>query len=232
MTPAPSLDQLISTVQADASSDDVLDQLATASALATNLAETGDALLGHFVDRCRRAGRSWAEIGTALKVTKQAAQKRFVNVRIRADLVKRVAYTPEFHQAVEQAKTAARELDHGFIGTEHFVVALFADPDAVPAQVLADLGLTRDRVVNAITRRVPRGTPGRGGYTKKAAAILQRGAMVEAVLLKEEVAAPEHLLLAIYREADSVGAAVLEELGADRAAVKERVQARIEQAGS
>lgn len=36
-----------------------------------------DALLGHFVDQCRRRGRSWSEISNALGVTKQAAHKRF-----------------------------------------------------------------------------------------------------------------------------------------------------------
>ena len=41
------------------------------------LGELTDAMLSHFVDQCRRSGHSWAEIGGALGVTKQAVQKRF-----------------------------------------------------------------------------------------------------------------------------------------------------------
>src|SRR5690606_20312134 len=42
MTPAPSIQELIETVQRDAGSDDVLDQLATASATVNELNETSD----------------------------------------------------------------------------------------------------------------------------------------------------------------------------------------------
>ena len=77
MTPAPSLHDLIETVRRDAESDDVLDQLATARAIVTDLSETGDAVLGHFVDRARGSGRSWTEISNVLGVTKQAVHKRF-----------------------------------------------------------------------------------------------------------------------------------------------------------
>ena len=77
MTPAPGLRELIETVERDAAGRDPLDLLATASATVSQLEEVGDALLGHFVDRCRRQGQSWSEISTALGVSKQAAHKRF-----------------------------------------------------------------------------------------------------------------------------------------------------------
>lgn len=77
MTPAPTLQELIETVQRDAPSADLLDLLATASSTVARLEEVGDAVLGHFVDRCRRHGHSWTEISAALGVSKQAAHKRF-----------------------------------------------------------------------------------------------------------------------------------------------------------
>ena len=77
MTPPPTLQELIDIVRQDAGSDQPLDQLVVAAAAAAQLEETTDALLGHFVDRCRRDGRSWTEISTALGVTKQAVHKRF-----------------------------------------------------------------------------------------------------------------------------------------------------------
>jgi hypothetical protein len=77
MTPAPTLQELIDTVQGDAPSADLLDLLATASSTVAQLEEVGDAVLGHFVESCRRGGHSWTEISTALGVSKQAAHKRF-----------------------------------------------------------------------------------------------------------------------------------------------------------
>src|SRR5215470_11920771 len=77
MTPPPTLQELIEIVRQDAGSDQPLDQLVAAAAAAAQLEETTDALLGHFVDRCRREGRSWSEISAALGVTKQAVHKRF-----------------------------------------------------------------------------------------------------------------------------------------------------------
>src|SRR5215472_4821397 len=77
MTPPPTLQELIDTVRRDAQTDDAISQLAVAAAAASDLEQTTDALLGHFVDRCRRAGRSWSEISAALGVTKQAVHKRF-----------------------------------------------------------------------------------------------------------------------------------------------------------
>jgi hypothetical protein len=77
VTPAPGLQELIATVERDAASRDPLDLLTTASSTVARLEEVGDAVLGHFVDRCRRQGHSWSEISAALGVSKQAAHKRF-----------------------------------------------------------------------------------------------------------------------------------------------------------
>src|SRR3954454_14290981 len=71
----PTLDSLIKTVQ-DRSPEPLL-QLDAASTTAAELGDLGDALLNHFVDRCRRSGHSWSEIAAVLGVTRQAAQKRF-----------------------------------------------------------------------------------------------------------------------------------------------------------
>src|SRR3954447_9257036 len=57
---------------------DPLEQLTDAVLVADHLGEVADALIGHFVDQARRQGRSWTDIGASMGVTKQAAQKRFV----------------------------------------------------------------------------------------------------------------------------------------------------------
>src|SRR5918999_3642772 len=105
MTPAPTLQELIETVERDAPSADVLDLLSTASSTVVQLEEVGDAVLGHFVDRCRRHGHSWTEISTALGVSKQAAHKRF---SFTAPTLER--FTPRARTAVDAATGAARSL--------------------------------------------------------------------------------------------------------------------------
>jgi hypothetical protein len=59
VTPGPSLQELIETVQADAAGDDDLGQLAAAARTAAELEVVADETLTHFVDQSRRNGRSW-----------------------------------------------------------------------------------------------------------------------------------------------------------------------------
>src|SRR5215212_6110443 len=76
MTTAVRLDDLIAAITKVHT--DALDQLSDAVLAADHLGEVADHLIGHFVDRARRQGASWADIGRSMGVSKQAAQKRFV----------------------------------------------------------------------------------------------------------------------------------------------------------
>jgi hypothetical protein len=73
-----SLERLVASVEGSAAGASSLDRLSAAAALAARLREQADDLLDHFVRAARRDERSWAEIGQALGVSKQAAQQRFV----------------------------------------------------------------------------------------------------------------------------------------------------------
>src|SRR6266550_1738741 len=128
MTPAPGLQELIETVERDAPGQDLLDLLATASATVSQLEEAGDALLGHYVDRCRGHGHSWSEISTALGVTKQAAHKRF---SFPAPTLERV--TERARRTIDAAAGAARSMGHNYVGTEHLLLGLFAEPEGLAA---------------------------------------------------------------------------------------------------
>lgn len=72
-----SLDALISHVEESATQP--LAQLSEAATTAQSLGEIGDSLMTHFVDRCRRSGATWQEIGEHLGVTRQAVQKRYAD---------------------------------------------------------------------------------------------------------------------------------------------------------
>src|SRR5690349_1790766 len=120
---AISLDALIQEVEQSSPSKEPLELLATASSTGLELTETTDALLSHFVDRSRRAGHSWSEIGQALGVTKQAVQKRFTGEKqwLRGSqlLTPRAQTTLSTH-----AEKAAQELGQPSIGTEALLLGI------------------------------------------------------------------------------------------------------------
>src|SRR5215471_3231757 len=133
MTPPPTLQELIDTVRRDAGTDDPIGQLAIAAVTASDLEQTTDALLGHFVDRCRRTGRSWSEISAALGVTKQAVHKRFaipLAERLTASTDKPTfeRFTPRARNVLVAANAEAIASGHREIQTEHVLLGLYTEP--------------------------------------------------------------------------------------------------------
>ena len=209
MSPAPTLQELIETVERDAAGGDVLDLLTTASSTVAQLQDVADAVLGHFVDRCRRQGHSWTEISSALGVSKQAAHKRF---SYNAPTLER--FTPRARNAIDAASTAARQWGHNFVGTEHVLLGLFAEPEALAARALAEAGVDRATVEAKVLDVIPRGSEpllDNPLYTPRASLALQ-GALDEAVRLGHNYIGTEHILLGLLRDRDGVGARVLGDL--------------------
>jgi|SRR5580704_1768633 ATP-dependent Clp protease ATP-binding subunit ClpA len=164
MTPPPTLQELIETVRQDARSDQSLDQLVVAAAAADQLAETTDALLGHFVDRCRRDGRSWTEISNALGVSKQAVHKRFAPAL--AAHIFAATPSPTFERFTDRARhviaaaqQAARSLGADAVGSEHLLLGLFAEPAGIAGRTLAAMNVSEDFVLAAV-RSLQRDDPG------------------------------------------------------------------------
>jgi hypothetical protein len=210
MTPAPSLHDLIETVRRDAESDDVLDQLATARAMVTDLSETGDAVLGHFVDRARGSGRSWTEISNVLGVTKQAVHKRFTKVSLER-------FTDRARRTFDAASEQARALGHRYVGTEHLLLGLLTEPEGVAAKVLNGAGIERDATEAAVLRAVARqdsSVEGELPFTPRAKGALE-GALSQALEWGHNYIGTEHLLLGLYSEPRGIAAKVLLDLGLD-----------------
>jgi ATP-dependent Clp protease ATP-binding subunit ClpA len=155
VTPPPTLQELIDTVRRDAGTEDPISQLAVASATASDLEQTTDALLGHYVDRCRGAGRSWSEISAALGVTKQAVHKRFAGPL--AERLAAMTGRPTFERFTQRARNvlvaadaAADARGHGAIGTAHLLFGLYAEPDGVAAKALLGMQVSREQVEAAL----------------------------------------------------------------------------------
>jgi hypothetical protein len=224
MTPAPTLQELIETVERDAESSDALDLLAAASSTVAQLEEVGDAVLGHFVDRCRRNGHSWTEISSALGVTKQAAHKRFT---LPAPTLER--FTLRARNAVDAAPKVARTLGHNFVGTEHLLLGLFTEPQGLAALALAESGIEPTAVEAKVIDIVPRGTEPlleNPLYTPRASLALQ-GALGEALRLGHNYIGTEHILLGLIRDRDTLAARILGDLGVGPEALRNRLEAML-----
>lgn len=211
------LDELIRSVQQDAPTP--LEQLSAASETAAVLGELGDSLLNHFVDRCRRSGHTWAEIGEHLGVTRQAAQKRFVPSIGEVTFER---FTMRARAALEQARGIAVDMGHNYVGTEHLLLSLFQVDGGLAFEALARLGITRAMVEKQVASRTELTTTGsmyNPGFTPRAAKALAE-AVNEALDLGHNYIGTEHLLLGLFRGQDSLAKTVLEELGARADAVR------------
>ncbi len=218
MTPGPSLEDLIATVRADAGSDDVLAQLATASRTVAEMEEVADAALAHFVDQCRRSGRSWSEISKALGVTKQAAHKRF---SVPPTLER---FTARARAVLPGAVAEALRLHHNYVGTEHILLALFADPESISAKVLAGLEITHAQVderVRAVAGPSPT-TVDTPPFTPRAKACFEHS-VDEALKFLHNYVGTEHILLALFADEDSLAAKILTQLGATYTDTRRRI---------
>jgi hypothetical protein len=232
MTPPPSLQYLIDTVRQDSPSDDPLDLLATASSAASQLEATSDALVGHFVDRCRRSGRSWSQISAALGVSKQAVHKRFSGPI--ADRLIESQQQPTFERFTARARAvlvatnaAARAQAKTEVGAEHLLLGLYAEPEGLAAKALTAMEISRARAEEAVGTPVPDGAAvpapeDRVPYSTAAKAVL-RDAVVEAIELGHNYIGTEHILLGLLHDPDAPGARLLAQLGATPAEAKVRL---------
>ncbi|MEU7674207.1 Clp protease N-terminal domain-containing protein [Micromonospora taraxaci] len=204
---------------------DALDQLSDAVLVADHLGEVADHLIGHFVDQARRSGASWTDIGRSMGVSKQAAQKRFVpKASTDAAALDPNAgfgrFTPRARNVVMASQEEARASGNAEIGPEHLVLGLLAEPEALAARVMVDLGVTpeavRETVAAALPPRVEQ-VPDLIPYDargKKALELTFR----EALRLGHNYIGTEHILLALLEQED--GAGVLTSLGLEKAAVE------------
>jgi hypothetical protein len=215
------LDDLIHQVREE--SDDELGQLERASQLSAELGELADSLLTYFVDRCRVSGRTWAEIGAHLGVSRQAAQKRFVDMVGAGVTFER--FTLRARHALDRANEVAESMRHNYVGTEHQLLALIDTEGGIAARALADLGISRSAVAAEIDDVVEPGAspaPGPYPFTPRARKVLEEAVNVS-LELGHNYVGTEHLLLGLYRGQNGLAARILVKLGAGRDSARQKV---------
>ena len=210
------LDDLIAAIEQVHS--DALEQLSDAVLAADHLGEVADHLIGHFVDRARRSGASWSDIGRSMGVSKQAAQKRFVP-KADNDLDPAQGFsrfTTRARNVVMAAQNEARAAGNATITPGHLVLGLLSEPEGVGAKAIDAQGIAADTV-----RRTAVATlPAAGGdvpelipfdaQAQKALELTFR----QALRLGHNYIGTEHILLALLEAEDGTG--VLAGLGVDR----------------
>jgi ATP-dependent Clp protease ATP-binding subunit ClpA len=232
MTPAPSLQDLIESVEADASSTDELDQLSHASRTATGLEEVSDALLGHFVDRSRRSGHSWTQISAALGVSKQAAHKRFSFAAATFEPLSPTfeRFTPRAKAVLDAAAEDARLHGRTHTTTEDILLALFEPAEAIAAQILRDAGITREACERHLGTGPATGTDAESTdgrlFTEQAKNVL-KSAVEEALRLRHNYIGTEHLLLGLYDDPEDPAPTTLTGLGLDFNNAKDRLTRKL-----
>ena len=142
----PLIDELVAIVEARAENEDPATRLQLAIDLGRELTDMGDLLIGRFVAQAREAGLSWTQIGQLFGTSKQAAQQRY-GTALAEPGGWPGRWTPPARIALNQAAAEARVLGHDYIGTEHGLLALASADQGVAAEVLADLGVTRERML-------------------------------------------------------------------------------------
>ena len=69
-------------------------------------------------------------------------------------------FTQRAEIAIEAARTAAGELGHAYIGTEHLLLGIMEEQDGLGAHILRREGLEREHLRRVIARESGVGCPG------------------------------------------------------------------------
>ena len=199
--PVP-LDNLIAYVKTLHPEGGPLENVSDAFAVSDSSTSSRTRCIGYFVDQARRSGLSWSQIGAAMGVSKQAAQKRFVPGQAERSL--RAAGFKPFSRFTDRAVrvlfaadrlAAARRPGAGQaesaerprIGAAELAAAFLSEPEGLAAKAIGKAGLTPEQVYAAVgagpAPQLPNAGPGaaeRAGLRRFRQGHVQGGAQVGA----------------------------------------------------
>ena len=220
------LEDLVGFVASSQTDGDELELVSEAVLVAEHLGELSDQLIGHFVGVARDCGASWTDIGRALGVSKQAAQKRFVTSGD-ADVLKPgrafARFTDRAKHVVIAAQDEARRRRHSEVGTEHLLLGFLHEPQCLAVKAIESFDVSSDALLSAVEAQL--GAPGSDvpGHIpfSRSAKKVRNLALREALRLGHNYIGTEHMLLALLRDERSGGAQVLQSFGVSRKGAEE-----------
>ena len=217
-----SIDTLIQYVERRHPHGAPLDYLGEAMTVSSVLTDQADALLGHFVNRARRSGQSWTEIGARMGVSKQAVRKRFVPRWDGSDPIPQGKLFSRFtlyaRRALLVADAMTRQAGTACVDARDMAAALLSEPDGLAAIIITDTGIASEDLHAALGTSVascdteptaPRLQALQ--FTDDAMAVL-RCTHAATLRLGHNYVGTEHLLLGIL-STDSPAASTLTTLG-------------------
>jgi ATP-dependent Clp protease ATP-binding subunit ClpA len=134
-------------------------------------------------------------------------------------------FTDRARRVVVLAQEDAREFKHNYIGSEHLLLGLVHEGEGVAAQALDSLGVSLTAVRSQLEEIIGHGQsdhPGHIPFAPRAKKVLELS-LREALQLGHNYIGTEHLLLALVREGEGIGAQILGNLGADLQQTRDRV---------
>lgn len=223
------LDQIIDVV-AEANPGSALDRVSGARAMAARLETLSQHVIAQFVEEARQGGASWTQIGSALGVTRQAAQQRFVSSEspdFASATSRGLPYAARAATSIEAARALASDHGHRSVDDAHVLLGLLENRTGAAISALKLLGVRTADLRKSARASLPGDTkrktanPALGRSGVKALELAER----EALRAGSAVVDTEHVLLGLLGDADSSVAKLFADAGQDYAAVRAAVTA-------
>ncbi len=132
-------------------------------------------------------------------------------------------FTKNAKLALTAAQKAARAMGEAYIGTEHILVGLVSNPDALAAEILEGHAITLEKVQLALSfSSKTRFDGGGAGLTDPAKKVIEK-AVATAARHQHYYVGTEHLLLGLLSDKNTKAYSILEELGPDPERIKAQV---------
>ncbi|WML36295.1 ATP-dependent Clp protease ATP-binding subunit [Clostridium sp. OS1-26] len=126
-------------------------------------------------------------------------------------------FTERAQKVLFYAQEEAQALQHGYVGTEHILLGILRE-DGVAKKFLNDMGINVEAVRNLVEEYEGKGDidlyKNEIPLTPRTKRLLELS-LLEARNLNHNYISPEHILLALIREAEGVAFTILNNLGAD-----------------
>lgn len=124
-------------------------------------------------------------------------------------------FTPSAQRILDYAVNISKDARHGYVGTEHILLALISDRETVAGRVLLDNGVEIKAVAKLISEQIA--LPGkvalreRDGYSPKTEEIFDAAMQIAADYNCEEIGT-EHILIALLSDLDNLAVRLLNSL--------------------
>jgi ATP-dependent Clp protease ATP-binding subunit ClpC len=137
-------------------------------------------------------------------------------------------FTNRVRGALIKARDEAHQRNHEYVGTEHLLLGLLTEDDALVMDVLDNLGASPSHVYSLVDGMIQNGAPTARSripdlpYTPRARVVLDQ-AIAVAHEFGDGYVGTQHLLLGIIRERQSVGAVALVNAGLSEPSLRREI---------